>query len=76
MTTARIRAEKAFAKTDETRTATAKRDAAFLEQRRVTEAANLKRTLELRALRLAHEAANPKPKAVTRRRRQPEKSGE
>lgn len=75
MTTARQRAEKAFSKADDSRTATAKRDAAFLEQRRTTEAANLKRTLELRALRLAHEAAHPKVKPVPRRR-QPDTNGE
>lgn len=48
---------------EEQRTASAKRDAAFLENRRATEAANLKRTLALRALRLAHKAQmdkNPK----------------
>lgn len=41
----------------EQRTASAKKDAAFFQQRRAVEAANLKRTLELRALRLAHQAA-------------------
>ncbi len=61
MTPARKRAEKAFDKAENSRTATAKRDEAFLVERRLKEAANLKRTLELRALRLAHEAANPKP---------------
>ena len=68
MTPARKRAEKAFDKADNARTATAKRDEAFLTERRLKEAANLKRTLELRALRLAHEAANPKPKPVPRKR--------
>lgn len=42
---------------NEQRTASAKRDAAFLAQRRATEAANLKKTLELRALRLANQDA-------------------
>ncbi|MGE3333500.1 MAG: hypothetical protein AB7I36_07645 [Rhodospirillaceae bacterium] len=68
MTPARKRAEKAFDKADNARTATAKRDEAFLTERRQKEAANLKRTLELRALRLAHEAANPKPKPAPRKR--------
>lgn len=61
MSKARDRAEQAFSKSDTHRTATAKRDALFFETRKATEAANLKRTLELRALRLAHEAANPPP---------------
>jgi hypothetical protein len=68
MTRARKRAEQAFAKAGDARTGTAKRDMAFLDQRRATEAANLKRTLELRALRLAHEAANPRPKPGARRK--------
>lgn len=70
MTPARKRAEKAFDKADTARTATAKRDEAFLAERRLKEAANLKRTLELRALRLAHEAANPKPRPASRKRAQ------
>lgn len=69
MTNARQRAEKAFSKADDSRTSTAKRDAAFLDQRRVTEAANLKRTLELRAQRLAHEALHPKVKPISRQRK-------
>ncbi|MCC6913332.1 MAG: hypothetical protein IT566_06485 [Rhodospirillaceae bacterium] len=71
MTPERKRAEKAFNKADSARTATAKRDEAFLTERRLKEAANLKRTLELRALRLAHEAANPKPRPAPRKRAQP-----
>jgi hypothetical protein len=67
-TPARKRAENAFSKADNQRTATAKRDGAFFEERRAKEAANLKRTLELKALRLAHEAANPKPKPAARKR--------
>lgn len=70
MTPERKRAEKAFDKADNARTATAKRDEAFLVERRLKEAANLKRTLELRALRLAHEAANPKPQPTSRKRKQ------
>lgn len=70
MTPARKRAEQAFGKAKNARTATENRDIAFFAERRATQGANLKRTLELRALRLAHEAANPKPK-VTRGRRQP-----
>ncbi len=70
MTPERKRAEKAFDKGENARTATAKRDEAFLTERRQKEAANLKRTLELRALRLAHEAANPKPRPTPRKRAQ------
>ncbi|MGE4064969.1 MAG: hypothetical protein AB7E79_16510 [Rhodospirillaceae bacterium] len=40
---------------DEQRTASARKDAAFFAERRAREAANLKRTLELRAQRLAHQ---------------------
>lgn len=43
------------------RTATEKRDAAFFAERKMRDAANLEKTLRLRALRLAHEASNPKP---------------
>lgn len=74
MTPARKRAEQAFDKADNARTATAKRDQVFFEERRAKEAANLKRTLELRALRLAHEAANPKPKSAGRKRAPREES--
>ena len=70
-TPARKRAENAFNQADNQRTATAKRDGAFFEKRRAKEAANLKRTLELKALRLAHEAANPKPKPAARKRAAP-----
>lgn len=45
---------------DEQRTASAKKDAAFFDNRRAVEAANLKRTLELRAKRLAHQAESAK----------------
>lgn len=68
MTPARKRAEQAFDKADNARTATARRDEAFLNERRTKEAANMKRTAELKALRVAHEAANPKVKPVPRRR--------
>jgi hypothetical protein len=50
-------------------TASAKRDEEFLADRRRREAANLKRTLELRAQRLAHAALNPPaPKLKPRRK--------
>jgi len=68
-TSARKRAEQAFDKASNARTATAKSDQVFFTERRAKEAANLKRTLELRAQRLAHEAANPKPKTKTARKR-------
>jgi hypothetical protein len=42
-----------------------------LNERRIKEAANMKRTAELKALRLAHEAANPKVKPVPRRKSPP-----
>lgn len=71
MTPARKRAEQAFDKADNARTATARRDEAFLNERRTKEAANMKRTAELKALRLAHEAANPKAKPVPRRKSPP-----
>ena len=71
MTPARKRAEQAFDKADSARTATARRDEAFLNERRTKEAANMKRTAELKALRLAHEAANPKVKPVPRRKSPP-----
>ena len=48
-------------------TASSRRDEEFLAERRRREAANLKKTLELRALRLAHQALNP-PKPKVRRR--------
>lgn len=71
MTPARKRAEQAFDKADNARTATARRDEAFFVERKTKEAANLKRTAELKALRLAHEAANPKVKPVPRRKSPP-----
>jgi hypothetical protein len=49
-------------------TASSQRVEAFLVERRRREADNLKRTLELRALRLAHEAANPVVKPVRRKK--------
>ena len=73
-TSARKRAEQAFDKASNARTATAKSDEVFFTERRAKEAANLKRTLELKALRLAHEAANPKPvksKAAARKKAAP-----
>ncbi|MGE4064960.1 MAG: hypothetical protein AB7E79_16465 [Rhodospirillaceae bacterium] len=73
MSMARQRAEQAFSKRGEARAATDARDAAFLEDRRTREAANLKRTLELRAQRLAHEAANPKPKPPPKKRSPPKR---
>lgn len=48
-------------------TASSRRDEEFLVERRRREAANLKKTLELRAQRLAHQALNP-PKPKVRRR--------
>jgi hypothetical protein len=48
-------------------TASSRRDEEFLAERRRREAANLKKTLELRAQRLAHQALNP-PKPKVRRR--------
>jgi hypothetical protein len=42
------------------RSASAKRDADFFAERKAREAANLEKTLKLRALRLAHEATLPK----------------
>ena len=59
-TSARSRADR--------QTASARRDEEFLADRRRREAANLKRTLELRAQRLAHAALNPVVKPKSRRR--------
>jgi len=42
------------------RAASAKRDADFFAERKAREAANLEKTMRLRALRLAHEATMPK----------------
>jgi hypothetical protein len=49
-------------------TASSQKVEAFLVERRRREADNLKRTMELRALRLAHEAANPVVKPVRRKK--------
>jgi hypothetical protein len=69
MTSARARAEMEFAKATNSTATLVKPEAALFEQRRAIEAANLQRTQDLRALRLAHELANPKPKTVRRRRK-------
>jgi len=58
MTTERKPAKRSLS-ADEQRTASARRDAAFFEDRRAREAANLKRTLELRALRMANQPVAP-----------------
>lgn len=52
---------------DAQRTANDKRDAAFFAERKARDAANLAKTLKLKALRLAHEAATPKPVAPVRK---------
>jgi hypothetical protein len=56
------------------RTASAQRDAEFFAERRARDAANLEKTLKLRALRLAHEATLP-PKAAKPARKSKAKSG-
>jgi hypothetical protein len=43
------------------RAADAQRDIDFFAEKKAQEAKNLAKTEKLRALRLAHEAANPKP---------------
>ena len=53
---------------DEQRTATEKRDAAFITERKARDAANPEKTLRLKALRLAHEATlPPKPAKPVRK---------
>lgn len=53
----KVRSSKKALSVEDQRTATAKRDEQFFQERRAREAVNLKRTLELRAQRLAHQAA-------------------
>ncbi len=49
------------------REARAKRDVDFFAERKAKEASNLEKTLRLRALRLAHEAATPKVEKPARK---------
>lgn len=61
MSTPRDRAQQLFSRSDKERNAASKRDNEVFAMRRAQDAANQAKTERLRALRLAHEAANPKP---------------
>lgn len=62
MTTPRERAQQLFSRADKERDAASRRDSEVFAMRKAQDAANQAKTERLRALRLAHEAANPKPK--------------
>ncbi len=67
MFSAKVRGKKDFPSSDAQRTATSKRDADFFAERKSRDAANLEKTMRLRALRLAHEATLPKAPPPKRR---------
>jgi hypothetical protein len=60
---------------EERRTADDRRDAAFFTDRKAREAANLEKTLRLRAQRLAHEAAQPQPEKSPVKRKAAKSAG-
>lgn len=67
MLPAKVRGKKDFPSSEAQRKATTKRDADFFAERRARDAANLEKTLRLKAQRLAHEATLPKAPPPKRR---------